>query len=263
MTEDSIDGIWSVLFAAVIGYLLLAFLAYKSDSIAASLASGSTNLGTSDAATAAAIGAAVGGAIGSAGATLGMGKTPQLMGDFMKQAFGGGGVGMSNATPDTGTGGVGTPPSKTPDAASMSRTASGAAGDTASAGMGGGGSVEGEPSSGETSADDATATSGNEPGADGANTGATGFEGVPNRLPEDVAAESRRAERNAAREERRQARTGGSGSHAAIEESAGAAPTKDASARQQRGFRDRLSELNDHVANEKASVHVSINTHHE
>ncbi len=249
------NGIWPALFNVTMSYLIIGFLAFKSDSIAASLASGSTNLGTSDLATAAAMGAAVGGAIGSAGATLGMGKGPQLMSDFMKQAFGGGSVGMSNATSDTGTGGVGTPPSKTSDAANMSKTASGEAGGLASTGNGE--SDDGQPASRGTGTDDTTPTSGGTPSTDGANAGATGFGGVPNRLPEDIAAESRKAERDAAREQRRQAKQGSAAATAGIEGASGAAPAK-----QTKSLIDRVNDVNEHFAREKASVHVSVNPHH-
>lgn len=105
INSDSIADIWSVLFAAVIGYVLLGFLAFKSDSIASSLASGSTNLGTGDVAAAAAIGAAAGAAIGTGGvavagaAASGSGS----MGNFIK-SLGGAGAGSVSDASSRGTG---------------------------------------------------------------------------------------------------------------------------------------------------------------
>lgn len=58
------------LFAAFCAYPILAFLVYKSDSIAASLAGGGSGLGTGDVASSAAAGAAAGAAIGAASGSL-------------------------------------------------------------------------------------------------------------------------------------------------------------------------------------------------
>ena len=151
--------------------------------------------------------------------------------------------------------GVGTPPSKTSDAANMSKTASGEAGGLASTGNGE--SDDGQPASRGTGTDDTTPTSGGTPSTDGANAGATGFGGVPNRLPEDIAAESRKAERDAAREQRRQAKQGSAAATAGIEGASGAAPAK-----QTKSLIDRVNDVNEHFAREKASVHVSVNPHH-
>lgn len=61
-----VTGVWQGLFSAVMSFALLGYLAFKSDSMAANLASGSTNLGSGDSSSAAAMGAAMGGAIGAA-----------------------------------------------------------------------------------------------------------------------------------------------------------------------------------------------------
>ena len=105
INDDSIDGIWSTLFAAVMGYVLLAFLVVKSDSIAANLASGTTNLGTADVASAAAMGAAAGAAVVAGGAATGAAatKVPQSMAGFMSNLSGGGS--LSNAS-GRGSGGA-------------------------------------------------------------------------------------------------------------------------------------------------------------
>lgn len=112
------------ILSALGAYLLLAYLTFKSDSIAASLASGSTSMGTGDVAQAAATGAALGAAVASGGAAAAAagGKAPQSMSDFMGKMMGGGGS-ISNASP-MGGGGDSTP-SFTPPRPSLSAGASG------------------------------------------------------------------------------------------------------------------------------------------
>jgi type IV secretion system protein TrbL len=108
--ESFLSGMWSALFGAVIAYLLLAALAYKSDSIASNLASGSTNLGSSDTAVAAAAGAAAGALVGSAaGAVAGTAsKAPQAMSDVLSAMSST--CTVKNATQGKGTGGMGPKP---------------------------------------------------------------------------------------------------------------------------------------------------------
>lgn len=112
------------IISALGAYMLLAYLTFKSDSIAATLASGSTSLGTGDVAQAAATGAALGAAVASGGAAAAAagGKAPQSMSDFMGKMMGGGGS-ISNASP-MGGGGESTP-SFTPPRPSLSAGASG------------------------------------------------------------------------------------------------------------------------------------------
>lgn len=100
--------------AALGAYLLLAYLAFKSDSIAATLASGSTSMGTGDVAQAAAAGAALGAAVatGGASAATSAGKAPQAMSAFMDKLMGRSSI--SNASP---FGSGGDTPSFTPPAA--------------------------------------------------------------------------------------------------------------------------------------------------
>lgn len=131
--SSSIDGIWSNLFSAITGYVLLGFLAFKSDSIASSLASGSTNLGTADVAGAAAMGAAAGAAVGSAAssggaAVAGGAKSAKSMADLVKNMAGGGSV--SNAS-QRGVGGADTALNKPPTAlASQNSSGSGGSGNS-------------------------------------------------------------------------------------------------------------------------------------
>lgn len=88
------------ILSALGAYMMLAYVFYKSDSIAASLAGGTTSMGTGDVASAAAAGAAAGAAITSGGASLAgaASKAPQGMGDVIKAMMGTGGGSVSNAS---------------------------------------------------------------------------------------------------------------------------------------------------------------------
>jgi len=127
---DTINGInWfdvtgvatnvSKLVSALIAFPVLLFLAFKSDSIAATLASGSTSLGNGDVGQAVAAGAAAGAVAAAAGSatTAGAGKVPQSMAAFMDGLSRAGGS-ISNASP-MGVGG-GDPPVFTPPAGAPS-----------------------------------------------------------------------------------------------------------------------------------------------
>lgn len=123
---QSIGEAVNVILAALAAYFLLAYLTFKSDSIAATLASGSTSMGTADVAQAAAAGAAVGAAVATGGASAAgaAGKVPQAMSAFMEKMTSGGSV--SNASP-MGSGGEAptfAPPS--PAALSLNSGATGA-----------------------------------------------------------------------------------------------------------------------------------------
>lgn len=101
------SAIKTVLYS-VAAFPILAFLAFKSDSLASSLASGSSSMGVNDVAGAAAAGAAAGAAIASGGAAAigAAGKAPKSMAGFMDKLAGGGGS-VSNAS---SLGGGGDPP---------------------------------------------------------------------------------------------------------------------------------------------------------
>ena len=109
----SIGEIAKILLSAFGAYLLLAYLVFKSDAIAATLASGSTSMGTGDVAQAAAAGAAVGAAVATGGASAAAtaGKVPQSMASFMDKMASSGSI--SNASP---LGSGGSTPSFTPPA---------------------------------------------------------------------------------------------------------------------------------------------------
>lgn len=84
--SGGITKVLSASLGALGAYAMLAYLLYKSDSIAASLSSGSTNMGTGDVASAAAAGAAIGAAIvsGGAGGAGALSQLPKSMSEFMK-----------------------------------------------------------------------------------------------------------------------------------------------------------------------------------
>lgn len=108
------DTVWQPVFASLMVYALFGYLAWKSDSMAANLASGSTSLGTGDAATAAAAGAAAAAAVATGGAAAvgGGAKAVQAMGDFMKGIGGGGGAIKNASTQGAGGSTSGTAPAR-------------------------------------------------------------------------------------------------------------------------------------------------------
>lgn len=80
-----------IMISSVFAYPMLGYLVYKSDSIAASLASGSTNMGTADVAGAVAAGVAAGSVAGGLAGAVGAGNPAQSMAKFMQGLLGGGG----------------------------------------------------------------------------------------------------------------------------------------------------------------------------
>ncbi|WP_304350896.1 hypothetical protein [Comamonas testosteroni] len=153
---NGLGNIVDTVLAAMGAYLLLAFLVWKSDGIASSMASGSTSLGNSDIASAAAAGAAAGAVVASAGAAAagGAAQAPQSMANFMSGLNGGGSI--KNAG---GMGGGGSPaPFVPPASPSMSRT--GTTGGSAT----GGGSTGSTPSAGATAGSKGSSASGSSAG---------------------------------------------------------------------------------------------------
>lgn len=88
-----------ILLVAVFGFVIMAFLAHKSDQIASSLASGSANLGSGDAIGTAAAAAAAAGVVAAAGAAATGGAAPvaSSMSEMMKGMTEGGGQ-ITNAS---------------------------------------------------------------------------------------------------------------------------------------------------------------------
>jgi type IV secretion system protein TrbL len=112
--SSGIGEVADIMLSALASYMLLAYLTFKSDAIAATLANGSTSMGAGDVAQAAAAGAAVGAAVATGGAALAgsAGKAPTAMSSFMDKLMGRGSV--SNAS-SMGSGGEA--PSFTPPVA--------------------------------------------------------------------------------------------------------------------------------------------------
>lgn len=111
VTGSFADSIQKIL-AALGAYIVLVYFVWKSDAIAASLAGGSTSMGTADIAGAAAAGAAAGAAIATGGASLAAAgsSAPASIADFMKNIGGGGGSVSNASTTGAGASQVGTAP---------------------------------------------------------------------------------------------------------------------------------------------------------
>lgn len=236
-------AMFETMLAALVSYLVLTGLLFKSDSIAASLSSGTTNLGTADVAGAAAAGAAAGAAIASGGAALAGTKPVQAMADWSKQAFAGNHAGIKNAG-DSGIGGL-NPSALKPDSPSMSMGGSGGS----SGGVGDPVDLKGGSGAGPD------AGGSNTPAAGGQVDGGPGGVITPNSLPDQNA---RNPARDAAREARREAAKAGKAT-------AGAANTASIGGTAPGGktFAQSVGDFHHHVAQEKATTQVSINTNHE
>jgi type IV secretion system protein TrbL len=133
LESGGIGKFLDVILSGCFAYILLGYLVYKADSIAASLASGSTSMSTADVAQAAATGAAVGAALHAAGA-LGAGaagSAPSSINEFMKSLSTSGSV--SNAGP-VGVGGGAPPAPPAPPAFSVGGTTGGPGGGAPSSG---------------------------------------------------------------------------------------------------------------------------------
>jgi type IV secretion system protein TrbL len=105
------------IITSLVSFPVLVYLLYKSDSLAASLASGSTSMGTGDIAGAVAAGVAGGMAVAAASQVAAAGTAS--MGDFMKNMMGGGGISNAGGT------GSGNPSSQPiPDASALSSLSS-------------------------------------------------------------------------------------------------------------------------------------------
>lgn len=284
--QDGIGGVSDVMLSALGSFLLLAYLTFKSDAIAATLASGSTSMGTGDVAQAAAAGAALGAAVATGGATAahGGGKVPQAMSSFMDKMMGRGSI--SNASP-LGSGGdtpsftppatpslsVGAPVAEGAPASSpptRPRTESGSLPSKANVTSGRYGAEL--PEAGKVQRDAANSSS----AAQGAAT-AGGDGGAVSAVTDPVTVSPAGTQGNVmgagnvAQETGAKYEPAGSGLSAGIGGKSNL--EKDLSklvdhlASSQQGPRkptlgERLSEANRHVSQEQASTHVSINTHH-
>lgn len=217
-------SIINTILSTVIAFPVIGYLVFKSDSIASSLAGGSSNMGTGDVASAAAMGAAAGAAMASGGATAAgaAGKPIQSMADFMK-GMGGGSVSNASSRGLGSTGGEATSPAS--PLASMSN--------------GPGQSSQSEASSREASnaayMQDINANSG---------SGSVSGSGGTTPTPSDSSGQS--------------AEIGGGGSSADKKLDALIA----AQSGGKKTAWDHAKEVNQHIAQEKAHTSVSVNTHH-
>ena len=277
-----------LIFSALFAFPVCAYLVWKSDSIAASLASGSTNMGTGDVASAAAAGAALGAAAGAGGATAveTAGKAGQSMSDVIKNLN----AGISNDSP-SGAGGaggidqkpVGDVPPPPPKEAEMSlqemRDHPSAIGNQ----EGGGGGDS--PTSSETTNSESTGeTPSNSSQMDSDSSGATKAANTIDNLASsgklkdaDTAKhvsdhlksmDPSPSDAKAAGGVPSKAVSSGSGESAGIGGSTSATDQKldkliDSMSQPKKAtFGDRLSTANDHIAKEQAATTVSISTHH-
>jgi type IV secretion system protein TrbL len=217
-----VSDVWNPVFAGLMIFSLMGYLAFKSDAIAANLASGSTNMGTADVASAAAMGAAAGAAIATGGASVAAGaaKAGQPMGDFMKSLAGSGGGSVSNAS-SSGTGPAPTGQAPVPPSMSMGV---------------GGPSAANKPPARPTPV----------------NAGSNALSNPPAATSAPTPSSSGGLEANA----------GIGAPPSSLEQQVGDLVKTLNQPKLEKGVTEHLSELNQHVAREQASTHVSINTHH-
>ncbi len=156
--SDADPNILQMALVAVFGYLLLAFIAFKADQIAASLAAGSANLGSGDMIGAAIAGATAGGIAaaaiqGAMGAAGGAASSIKSMGDVLKDMNSAGSI---NNASGRGTGATSEPsPAPTRAMASLSSSASPSSGSGNSTSSTGGGA----PQRGRESTDSGSSSS--------------------------------------------------------------------------------------------------------
>lgn len=222
-----VSDIWSPITAAIFGYILLAFLAHKSDAIAGAMSSGSSMFGSSDVAGAAAIGAAVGAAVVTGGASVAAGaaKGAGSMGDFMKNISGNTGGGTAKNESGKGVGGQMEPVGDAPQKSSQSLTES----------AGSGNSVPKESDFPDAGV-----------GATAGDNNAALHRPAPTPLPQS----------NSNSGDAISAGIGGGSSK--LEESLGKLVDQ-MSKPKQPTFGERLGAVNNHVAQEKTAVHASVN----
>lgn len=218
-----------VILAAISAYPVLAYFVYKSDSIAATLSSGSTNMGTGDVASAAAAGAAAGAAIatGGAAAVAGATHTGQTAGDFLR-GLAGSGTSVSNAsTAGAGPSPVG--PAPTPPVSSLALNDHASNKPPARPAT-----AEAKPSRSTGAGPHAEAATSAKPTSQKGGTPANPSSGAANSA--SIGAPQSPLEQQ-------------------VGDLVQALNQKD-----RKGFRDRLANANEQMAREQATTHVSINT---
>ena len=228
-----------IILSSLAAYPIIAYFIYKSDSIAATLASGTTNMGTADVASAAAIGAAAGAAATTGGASLatGAGAAKQSMGDWMSSKMGSASQ-ISNAS-NRGLGPA--PVGPAPQNPKLSLPS---------------GSGANRPPKRSDFEMPATQT-----GAGSSPTSGGSAPRMPASQPaEDYAATSSKSAPGGSDQN---ASIGGSnvgGSNSDLEKKLENL-TDAMSSQGKKGFKDRAKDVNDHIAREQATTHISVNTH--
>ena len=272
----SSSSVWPPVWVAAIGYSLIGALAWNSNAIASSLASGSSSMTTSDmggpSAMAGAVGAAVGASLGPligkglGAASDGAKGIRQLMAEGRANN-----IGVRNGG-DTGGGGgdLGMDLQK-PDSVSRSLgddkgiDSSGANGsDSTDKGIDSGGAN----GSGSTNKgiDSGGANDGTPAPAPGVGEFVDGqYGGTPNTVPGSEI--TRDPARDAARAARRAAKQSGTGQDAGIGGSSPDSPTntdKNSTTGSKKGVLDHLGDIHEQASSGQThAVHVSINTHHD
>lgn len=273
-----------LLFAALFSFPVCAYLVWKSDSIAASLASGSTSMGTGDVASSAGAGGAVGGAIGSAAgsATKGLSAMPaSLSGASVSNASSKGAGGFESKPVGTAP----TPQAKKPEMSladnNAARVANGPVKSSPSSSGGPSTFAERPSLASRQEARGGTSSSSSNSGSAAANKAANTID--------NLSSSGQLKDTGSAKHVSDHLKSTGSspgGSKAVGETPNKASPTDSgsgssagiggaSSATDQKldklmetmgqpnkpGLKDRLANANDHVANEQAATTVSISTH--
>lgn len=280
--ESSINGIdktsfftgyskaTSVILSAASAYLLLCYLVFKSDSIAASLASGTTSMGTGDVASAAAAGAAMGAAVASGGvaAAGAASAAPQSIRDFMG-SLGGGGGSVRNAS---AMGRAEPPPLPSPGGSASFSTGSPSGGSAVGASGTGGPSGQARTSAiGSPSMDGAAPQS--QGGSPMPDAGADSSPGTPaaqqaqsvatGKIGPDLSGQSG-GQGQGSGQSASISGAGGGNDMADLSKAIGSLAEQVARGQAPRkpGLQDRLADANRHMEKEQDRVQVSINPHH-
>ena len=247
---------------SLIGLPILAFLMFKSDSIAAQLASGSSGMGVSDVAGAAVAAGAAGAAIAAGGAAAGgaASKPAASMRDFL-QGLGGS---ITNAS---ATGSAEPPPLKSGGPASFSTNGPSAGGGSTSA-PGAAGQPASAPSSNDSPGAGETPTAGTDaaPGSGAADLSPVTSGKIGPDLNGQAEAQPEAGQGGQAGSGRTASISGASGGQSGLEQQLGrlADQMEQEQARKNKkpGLRETLADANRQLEKEQATVGVSINTHH-
>lgn len=221
--------------AALCAYPIIAFLVFKSDAIASNLAGGGSSLGAADVASAAAAGAATGAAIGAAsGGAVGLaGKAPEAMSNVLQNMMGGGGSSISNAS---SSGAGATSAARPPEAAASL------------GGQGGGSSAPEFPT--------------NSAGAPQPPETDFGTGSQPAQAAAD-ASDADSFEKQTASEQASGSGMGAEiGGNAGLDKAINALTAQLGQQNRKPTLGEHLKSTGQHIAQEKAATHISINTHH-